>query len=257
MYKIYKHYYNSAAARAARVVLCIALAAAGLFCFAGCSFFVEEETAATGGQYNYVSTEYPSTEYPSSEVPSSEVPSSEAPAPSEPSGEITETEPAVSEIPSLQPMQPTLPDITEPTAIRPTVPDVPAQTPDVSESVSDVDLSIELPEPNGEMLVSRDPSNPLIRTVHESRGVDSSLLVAVYSVPASSQNYVFEFTSASRRTENDLRRVYLLDNGGGIVSVAAASNGERENLSVTENWFDFTVLIKGVIFPAVKDRMAG
>ena len=169
----------------------------------------------------------------------------------------TGTEPSVSDFPSTQYVQPTLPEVTEPTAIRPTVPDVPAQTPDVSQPVSDVDLSIELPEPNGEMVVSRDPSNVLIRTVHEARGIDTSLLVAVYSVPASGQNYVFEFTSAGKRTENDLRRVYLLDDNGKIVSVAAAANSERENLSVTENWFDFTVLIKGVIFPAVKDRMTG
>ena len=252
MYKIFNHYNYGSPARTARAACCIALAAAGLFCFTGCSFFVEEETAAVGGQYNYVSSEFSSSEY----VPS-EVPSSAAPAPSEPSGVITEPEPTLSEEHSLQPGQPTLPDVTESTAIRPTVPDVPAQTPDVTEPGSEVDLSIQLPEPNGEMVVSRDPSNALIRTVHDARGVDSSLLVAVYSVPASGQNYVFEFTSAGKRTENDLRRVYLLDDNGKIVSVAAASNGERENLSVTENWFDFTVLIKGVIFPAVKDRMTG
>ncbi len=253
----------------ARAVGLVAVAAAGALCFAGCSFFVEEETAATGGEYNYVSS--------SSDFGTGDVPSATAPIPPETSSEqpdaasdLPSTLPSESSLPSLQPVQPTKPDVTEPPAIRPTVP-VPvepaataqptdpqptAPQPPASEPVSEVDLSLELPEANGTMQVSRDPSNALIRAVHNSRGVDTSLLAAVYTVPANDQNYVFEFKTASKRGADDLRRVYLLNGDGVIQSVAAARNSERENLSVSENWFDFTVLIKGVIFPEIQDRLA-
>ena len=124
-----------------------------------------------------------------------------------------------------------------------------------SSSEGEIDLSIQLPEANGTMEVSTDPQNAFIRAVHETRGIDVSLLAAVYAVPESGQNYVFEFTAASERTADSLRRVYLLLADGTIVSVAASNSAERENLSATENWFCMNVLIKNMVFPAVKDRM--
>jgi hypothetical protein len=119
----------------------------------------------------------------------------------------------------------------------------------------EVDLSIRLPDANGTMEVSLDPSNKFIKAVHNARGVDTSLLAAVYSVPESGQNYVFEFSSAGKRTADDLRRVYLLTADGAITSVAASKNTERENLSATENWFCMNVLIKGMVFKAVEDKL--
>ena len=126
--------------------------------------------------------------------------------------------------------------------------------PGTTAAQSELDLSITLPEANGTMEVSTDSSNNLIRTVSATRGIDDSLLVAVYSVPESGQNYVFEFYEGERSAEN-LRRVYLLDSAGKITSVAASVSAERENLSVTENWFCMSVLIKGMILPAVQDQM--
>lgn len=117
-----------------------------------------------------------------------------------------------------------------------------------------VDLSIRMPEANGKMLVDKSYTNQFIRSVSSARGIDASLLVAVYSYPDSGQNYVFEFNNSVARAANDIRRVYLLDSSGNITSVAAAASGEKENLSSTENWFCMNVLIKGVIFPAIKDQ---
>ena len=119
----------------------------------------------------------------------------------------------------------------------------------------EIDLSIQLPDANGTMEVSLDPSNKFIKAVHNARGVDTSLLAAVYSVPESGQNYVLEFSSAGKRTADDLRRVYLLTADGAITSVAASKNTERENLSATENWFCMNVLIKGMVFKAVEDKL--
>ena len=123
-----------------------------------------------------------------------------------------------------------------------------------STAEGEIDLSIQLPEANGKMEVSTDPGNVFISAVRSARGIDPSLLAAVYSVPESGQNYVFEFKSAERSAEN-LRRVYLLQADGAILSVAASNSAERENLSATENWFCMNVLIKNMVFPAVKDQM--
>ena len=120
----------------------------------------------------------------------------------------------------------------------------------------EVDLSIELPEANGKMEVSTKASNRFIAAVHAERGISVSLLAAVYSVPESGQNYVLEFTSETDRSVQALRRVYLLNKDGAVTSVAAADANERENVSVTENWFCMNVLIKGMILPAVQDELA-
>lgn len=118
-----------------------------------------------------------------------------------------------------------------------------------------VTLPIELPAANGEMQGSRDPANPLIRAVAEARGLDPARLAAVFSVPASGQNYVFEFFSAENRTADGLRRVYLLSDNGDIRSVAASDAAEREGISAAENWFCMNVLIKNVVFPAVQEKI--
>ena len=118
-----------------------------------------------------------------------------------------------------------------------------------------VDLSIALPQANGTMQVSTDPEDPYIRVVREQRGIEASLLAAVFTVPQNGQNYVFEFTGAERTAET-IRRVYLIDDSGRIVSVAAADGAERENVSAAENWFCMNVLIRGVVFPAVKDALS-
>lgn len=124
-----------------------------------------------------------------------------------------------------------------------------------SEGYETVDLSIDMPEPNGTMFVSSDADNKYIKKVVSEREIDPSLLAAVYSVPESGQNYVFEFYSAGERSANNIRRVFFINSSGMIESVVASKSTERENISATENWFSMNVLIKQMIFPAVKDRM--
>ena len=155
----------------------------------------------------------------------------------------TQTEPASDE--TEYPETPTAPP-TEPSQTLPVLPEV---------TSGEVDLSIVLPDANGKMEVSTDPDNEFIAAVHRQRKIDPSLLAAVYAVPESGQNYVFEFNTATERTAESLRRVYLLQADGTILSVAASDSTEKENLSATENWFCMRVLIKNMIFPAVKDRM--
>jgi len=120
--------------------------------------------------------------------------------------------------------------------------------------ITEVDLSITLPEKNGSMYVDKDDSNKFTAAVVSARKIDASLLVAVYSLPESGQNYVFEFSSANKFTAENIRRVYLLDGKCNITGVAASKASESEKLSSTENWFCMNVLIKGVIFPAIKEQ---
>ena len=122
---------------------------------------------------------------------------------------------------------------------------------------SEFTLNMSVPEANGTMEVDLSEDNKYTQIVVNKRGIDASLLVAVYSVPESGQNYVFEFSSegAENRTVNNLRRVYLIDSSGKITYVTASSSSEAENVSVVENWFNMNVLIKGMIFPAIEDRL--
>ena len=217
----------------------------------GCSFFVTEfETGAsdTVSDYTYYTsppyTAAPTSEYTSADavVPGTDVTSS-VPA----TGAAVTTYPYTQTTAALHPTETTV--LVPQSTAAPT-----AGVPTTAEG--EIDLSIRLPDANGAMEVSLDPSNKFIKAVHDARGIDNSLLAAVYSVPESGQNYVFEFSSAGKRTADDLRRVYLLTADGAVTSVAAARNAERENLSSTENWFCMNVLIKGMVFKAVEDRLS-
>ncbi len=221
------------------------------FVFGGCALFgADVHTSAPPEDYSYVYTPdttaapAPVTEEPAS-LPEETTLAPETAAPE--TAPTAPTAPRPTEGSTAAPSSLAPANETEP---APSVPSLPATT-----AAGEVDLSITLPEANGKMEVSRDPANPFIRAVTASRGIDPDLLAAVYAVPESGQNYVFEFSSASARTAENLRRVYLLNADGAILSVAAANGAEKENLSATENWFCMNVLIKNMVFPAVKDRM--
>ena len=126
-----------------------------------------------------------------------------------------------------------------------------------SSALADFSLNMSVPDANGTMEVDLSEENKYTQIVAAQRGIDTSLLVAVYSVPESGQNYVFEFLSAGaqNRTAENIRRVYLIDSSGKITYVSAASAAEAENVSAVENWFNMNVLIKGMIFPAIEEKM--
>lgn len=119
--------------------------------------------------------------------------------------------------------------------------------------ITEVELSIEMPEKNGTMQTSASAENKYIKAVSSDRDIEKDRLVAVYAVPESGQNYVFEFYDSDDRSKNELRRVYLLDSKCRITGVAATDAKEKEGITSVENWFCMNVLIKEVIFPAVED----
>lgn len=120
------------------------------------------------------------------------------------------------------------------------------------QSITQVDLSIEMPEQNGTMQTDSSSDNKFIAIVKNERKIKTDLLVAVFSLPDTGQNYVFEFRDEKGRSADDIRRVYLIDKKGNITSVAAADAKEKENISSIENWFCMNVLIKEVIYPAIE-----
>ena len=133
----------------------------------------------------------------------------------------------------------------------PTTP-VQQETTAAPEIPSEMDLSISMPDKNGTMVTDKSKDNKFIRIINSQRKIDPSLLVAVYAVPESGQNYVFEFEDAAVRSADSLRRVYLIDSTGNITGVASSVSSEKEHLSAVENWFCMNVLIKEVIFPAIE-----
>ena len=223
---------------------------AAVLALCGCSFFVTEfETGASDTASDY--TYYTSPAYTT--APTSEYTSADTVVPGT---DVASSAPAVSTAPTASSYtQATTVPLPTATASAPQSTTASPTTGVSTTAEGEIDLSIQLPDANGTMEVSLDPSNKFIKAVHNARGIDTSLLAAVYSVPESGQNYVFEFTSAGKRTVDDLRRVYLLTADGAITSVAASKNAERENLSATENWFCMNVLIKGMVFKAVEDKL--
>lgn len=174
----------------------------------------------------------------------------------------TAAAPAVTQLVTVPVPATTASPVQQPTQTPPTTAPVkPSAAPETKETTaaaydpaSEVDLSIVMPEANGKMEVDSSPDNRFVQKVSDTKGIAAERLAAVYSVPDNGQNYVFEFTSESSRTVNDLRRVFLVDSDGNIQSVAASDSSLKVNLSPTENWFCMNVLIKGVIFPAIKDQ---
>ncbi len=195
---------------------------------------IEETEPVTTEPYTELTT-FPPESYTDITAATTTEPSTTQPAPTEPLTTIPVTAaPETTTAPVTS-----APDTTAPTAAESTT----------------VDLTIELPEANGTMEVDTSPDNKFIAAVASQKKTDTSLLAAVYSVPESGQNYVFEFYDADGRTKDDLRRVYLMDDACHITGVAAAKSSEKVNVSSTENWFCFNVLIKGVIFDAIAEDL--
>ena len=204
--------------------------------------------------YNENETTAPPVTLPpaSSAAPTTLPPVSEASTAMPPVSEVPTTLPPVSEVPT------TLSPATVPTTETP-VPSSAVPTSSAGEFSTDengnIDLHVELPDANGTMVVSTEKSNAYIRIVSEQRGLNTNLLIAVYTVPQTWQNYVVEFKNAESRTADGIRRVYLIDQNDKIVSVAAAADAEKENCSTTENWFCMNVLIKKMIFPKIEPEI--
>ena len=161
---------------------------------------------------------------------------------------ITESVPSVPQTEPTGEVPTTAQPATEPTTV------FEGSTELATDENGNLDLHVELPDANGTMVVSTAKTNPYIQLVSSQRGIETDKLVAVYTVPQTGQNYVFEFNGAGR-TVDDIRRVYLIDADSNIVSVAAADDSEKEKISATENWFCMNVLIKKMIFPKIEGEI--
>ena len=214
------------------------IAAVTVLCLCGCA--LQLPAVETTQHYEY--------EYQTTAVPAEE--SSEAAT--EPSTEAVEVS---TELQYPSEMQTTLPAQEEETATaevttaeESTAVQEPATT---AVAGTEVELSLTMPEKNGTMVTDTSADNKYIKIVCDKRGLDSGNLVAVYAVPESGQNYVFEFYNSQSYNSDNIRRVYLINAAGEISGVAAVKSSEREGVSVVENWFCMNVLIKELIFPAV------
>ncbi len=236
----------------------LVLAVSLVFVLAACNFStVPANTSTTAYNYIYTPTEATSSvEDIQSTVWESEtaqqIEESEVPSQAYEEALTQETTTVSQEITS------TVPETTVPTptaAVESTTKTVVETTSNAADT--NLTLNMSVPDANGTMEVDLSEDNKYTQIVMSERDIDPSLLVAVYSVPESGQNYVFEFSSsgADNRTVQNLRRVYLIDSSGKITYVSAASSSEAENISVIENWFNMNVLIKGLIFPAIEDRL--
>lgn len=233
-----------------RLILCVtaALLTAAL---SGCGGAGRETPSV--GEYSYVYE---------SETLSAPVYST---SPTVPSGTLPSTAPATT-LPTQPTTQPSVP-VTATTAPVPTTeipttevpmtlpPEVPTTDVLPTDAQGRIDLHVELPDANGTMVVSTERTNPYIVLVSTQRSLPVERLVAVYTVPQTGQNYVFEFNAGARTVEN-LRRVYLIDRNDQIDSVAATDWNEAENVSQTENWFCMNVLIKNMIFPKIAGEIS-
>ena len=186
-------------------------------------------------------------------------------SPTVPSGTLPSSAPATT-LPTQPTTQPSVPDtapsLPVPTTEVPTTeipvtlpPEVPTTDVLPTDANGRIDLHVELPDANGTMVVSTERTNPYIALVSAQRSLPVERLVAVYTVPQTGQNYVFEFNAGARTVEN-LRRVYLIDRNDQIDSVAATDWNEAENVSQTENWFCMNVLIKNMIFPKIAGEIS-
>ena len=233
-----------------RLILCVtaALLTAAL---SGCGGAGRETPSV--GEYSYVYE---------SETLSAPVYST---SPTVPSGTLPSTAPATT-LPTQPTTQPSVPDtapsLPVPTTEVPTTeipvtlpPEVPTTDVLPTDAQGRIDLHVELPDANGTMVVSTERTNPYIALVSAQRSLPVERLVAVYTVPQTGQNYVFEF-NGDRRTAENIRRVYLIDRNDQIDSVAATDWNEAENVSQTENWFCMNVLIKNMIFPKIAGEIS-
>lgn len=92
---------------------------------------------------------------------------------------------------------------------------------------------------NGENLLSDHYENEFIQLVEKEYGVDSDLLVAIYSVPDSGTNFVLQFNGEKRKGEyvkspDTLEKVYQIDADRNIKVATGKATG-NEGVSYAES----------------------
>ena len=113
---------------------------------------------------------------------------------------------------------------------------------------------------NGENMLSDHYDNEFIKLVTDKYGVDSDLLVAVYSVPDSGTNFVLQFDGTKKRGEyvkspETLEKVYQIDMARNI-KVATGKVTGNEGVSYAESVM-CVAMVKTIVMEQYPDYFTG
>lgn len=114
---------------------------------------------------------------------------------------------------------------------------------------------------NGDNILSDYHGNKFIKLVSEKYGVDTNLLVAIYSEPDTGNNFVLEFSGKTNsdgdiiKSPDTLEKVYLVDKQKNI-SVATGKTKGNVGVSYAEGTLCF-YMIKSVVMPQYPDYFTG
>lgn len=115
--------------------------------------------------------------------------------------------------------------------------------------------------PNGENILSDHFENKYIEQISASYGVDSDLLVAIYSEPDTGNNFVLEFNGDRDSSGNiikspdTLAKVYQIDKNGGV-KIATGKESGNVGVSYAEGLFCVS-MIKTVVMEQYPDYFTG
>lgn len=113
---------------------------------------------------------------------------------------------------------------------------------------------------NGENMLSDHYDNEFIKLVTDKYGVDSDLLVAIYSVPDSGTNFVLQFDGTKKRGEyvkspDTLEKVYQIDMARNI-KVATGKVTGNEGVSYAESVM-CVAMVKTIVMEQYPDYFTG
>ncbi len=115
--------------------------------------------------------------------------------------------------------------------------------------------------PNGENILSDHFENKYIKKISQDYGVDSDLLVAIYSEPDTGNNFVLEFSGKTDSSGNfikspdTLNKVYLIDKSGGV-KIATGKDTGNVGVSYAEGLVSIS-MIKTVVMEQYPDYFTG
>ncbi len=115
--------------------------------------------------------------------------------------------------------------------------------------------------PNGQNVLSDHIDNKYIKQISTSYGVDSDLLVAVYSEPDTGNNFVLEFNGKKDsdgtvvKSPDTLAKVYQIDKNGGV-KIATGQQTGNVGVSYAEGLFCVS-MIKTVVMEQYPDYFTG
>ncbi len=114
---------------------------------------------------------------------------------------------------------------------------------------------------NGENYLSDHYSNEFIQLVEREYGVDTDLLVAIYSVPDSGTNFVLQFNGKTNRdgevikSPDTLEKVYQIDLDKNI-KIATGTNKGNVGVSYPESVMSFN-MVKKIVMNQYPDYFSG